>query len=175
MTLPRLPLSPAAKEAWVSFHDAIERELRAGGELYDVRDVASKAADNAARLAALFHVFDHDADGAVAQESFEAASRIVAWHLNESRRFFGELALPAELAGAAQMDRWLLEYCQQRQTGAVPRRDIQRLVTPATLRRKDAFCAALRELAEAGRIREVATGSRKVVQVNPLLLGGGTE
>ena len=83
--------------------------------------------------------------------------------------------VPAELAGAAQMDRWLLEYCQQRQTGAVPRRDIQRLVTPATLRRKDAFCAALRELAEAGRIREVATGSHKVVQVNPLLLGGGTE
>ena len=32
---------------------AIESELASGGELYDVRDVASKSADNAARLAAL--------------------------------------------------------------------------------------------------------------------------
>ena len=55
---PVLPLSPDAKGAWVKFHDAIEAELANGGELYDVRDVASKSADNAARLAALFQVFE---------------------------------------------------------------------------------------------------------------------
>ena len=54
---PVLPLTADAKAAWVAFNDAIEGELRTGGELYDVRDVASKCADNAVRLAALFQIF----------------------------------------------------------------------------------------------------------------------
>jgi putative DNA primase/helicase len=37
-----LSFTPEAKEAWIAFHDAIETDLKAGGELYDVRDVASK-------------------------------------------------------------------------------------------------------------------------------------
>ena len=59
LTPAMLSLSPEAKRAWVEYHDAIERELASGGELYDVRDVASKSADNAARLAALFQMFEH--------------------------------------------------------------------------------------------------------------------
>ena len=112
-----------AKAAWVAFHDAIEGELRTGGELYDVRDVASKSADNAARLAALFQVFE-GGGGAINAESFESASRIAAWHLNEARRFFGELALPAELANAARLDTWLIEHCRRERTHIVPRRDV---------------------------------------------------
>ncbi|MCF8211594.1 MAG: DUF3987 domain-containing protein [Rhodoferax sp.] len=57
LTPAMLTLSPDAKQAWVTFHDAIETELANGGDLYDLRDVGSKAADNVARLAALFHVF----------------------------------------------------------------------------------------------------------------------
>ena len=54
LTPAMLSLAPDAKAAWVEYHNAIESELASGGELYDVRDVASKSADNAARLAALF-------------------------------------------------------------------------------------------------------------------------
>ncbi|MBS3916999.1 MAG: DUF3987 domain-containing protein, partial [Sulfuritalea sp.] len=53
LTPAMLSLAPDAKVAWVGYHDAIESELASGGELYDVRDVASKSADNAARLSAL--------------------------------------------------------------------------------------------------------------------------
>lgn len=49
-------LAPEAKAAWVEYHDAIEQELASGGELYGVRDVASKSADNGARLGALFQI-----------------------------------------------------------------------------------------------------------------------
>lgn len=41
-------LSAEAKQIWIQFHDDIESELRQDGELADLRDVASKAADNAA-------------------------------------------------------------------------------------------------------------------------------
>ena len=51
-----LALSPPAHAAWVQPNDRIERALAAGGDFADIRDVAAKAAENVARLAAPFHV-----------------------------------------------------------------------------------------------------------------------
>ncbi|MEK6212231.1 MAG: YfjI family protein [Pseudomonadota bacterium] len=170
---PLLALAPEAKTAWVAFHNAIEGELASGGELYDVRDVASKSADNAARLAALFHVFESGMGGAVGLEAFDGASRIAAWHLNESRRFFGELALPVELANAARLDSWLIEYCRRQRTHLVPIAKLQQ-GGPGVLRSKATIETAMRELEEAGRARWVRDGKRKMIAVNPaLLIEGG--
>lgn len=168
-----LPLAADTKDAWVRFHDAIEGELRSGGELYDVRDVASKTADNAARIATLFQVFEHGRDGAVGLAAFEGASRIAAWHLHEARRFYGELALPEEQADVARLDSWLLDYCQREKTNLVPRREVQRNVTPGHLRQKTALDSALAELEEAGRVRLIQEGRRKEIHINPALLEGG--
>jgi putative DNA primase/helicase len=161
-----LSLAPDAKAAWVEYHDAIESKLVTGGELYDVRDVASKSADNAARLAALFQKFEHGMGGAVGLDSFERASRIAAWHLSESRRFFGELALPAELADAGRLDCWLIGYCQRERTHFVPTREAQRL---GPVRDKEKLTTALRELEELDRVRVVQEGRRKTIKVNPTL------
>jgi putative DNA primase/helicase len=162
-----LPLTPEAKAAWVEYHNAIESELASGGELYDVRDVASKSADNAARLAALFQRFEGAGD-AVGQAAFEGASRIAAWHLHEARRFFGALALPAELANAARLDGWLIEYCQRKRTHFVPTRKAQRF---GPIRDKEKLAAALRELEEYDRAKVVRKERLKVIEVNPALAG----
>jgi putative DNA primase/helicase len=162
-----LTFTPAAKAAWIAFYDALEIELRTGGELYDVRDVASKTADNAARLAALFHVFTHGIGGAVDVDSFEGASQIAAWHLSEARRFFGELALPVELANSARLDAWLIEYGKRERTYIIPRREAQR---SGPVRDKDALKHALQELDELGRARLVVEGRRKEIFINPALL-----
>lgn len=164
-----LTFTPEAKTAWVAFHDALESELCSGGELYDVRDIASKTADNAARLAALFHVFEHGFDSAVAYDSFESASRIAAWHLHEARRFFGELALPVELANAVRLDNWLLDNCKRQHTDCVPRRELQRM---GPVRDKEPLKNALKELEDFGRVRLVQEGRRKDIQINPQLLNG---
>jgi putative DNA primase/helicase len=163
-----LTLTPDAKAAWVQFHDAIEGELISGGELYDVRDVASKCADNAARFAALFHVFA-GVGGAVGADAFESASRIAAWHLNEARRFFGELALPAELANAMRLDNWLIDYCRRERTHLVPIAKLQQ-GGPNGLRDKATIATAMRELEEAGRAWLVQEGRRRYVRVNPAVL-----
>lgn len=173
LTPPLLALSPDAKAAWIAFHDAIEGELASGGELYDVRDVASKSADNAARLATLFQVFEHGA-GTVGIQSFAGASRIAAWHLNESRRFFGELALPAELADAARLDTWLIEYCRRGRTHLMPIAKLQQ-GGPSGLRSKATIETAMHELADSGRARWVRDGKRKMIAVNPALLTEGSE
>jgi putative DNA primase/helicase len=166
-----LTLTPEAKAAWVEFHDAIEAELCSAGEYYDVRDVASKTADNAVRLAALFQVFEHGMGGDVGLDAFEGASRIAAWHLDEARRFFGELALPAELADMVRLDSWLIEYCKRQQTHLVPVQKVQQF-GPGGLRRKATMEKALRELEELGRARLMQDGRSKIIKLNPALLIG---
>jgi len=166
-----LELAPDARAEWIAFHDAVETELRDGGDLADVKDVASKAADNAARLAVLFHVFEGGA-GPVSLSAFKAASRIVAWHLSESRRFFGELALPAELADAARLGEWLLGYCRRERVTSVPVSAIQKS-GPGRLREKAKLEPALRELEGLGRVRLHTDGHRKTIDVNPALLSEG--
>jgi putative DNA primase/helicase len=163
-----LALTPEAKTAWIEFHNALETELKSGGELYDVRDVASKTADNAARLAALFQMFEHGAS-AVCLDGMERASRIAAWHLSEARRFFGELHLPPELADAARLDGWIIEHCRREHTHLIPTREAQRL---GPVRDKERLATALRELEELDRVRVTQEGKRKTIKVNPVLARG---
>jgi putative DNA primase/helicase len=163
-----LTLTPEAKTAWIEFHDAIESELKSGGELFDVRDVASKSADNAARLGALFQMFEHGTGDAVGADCFERARRIVAWHLSESRRFFGELALPVELADAARLDSWLIAHCQRERTYMVGKNHVRRY---GPLREKERLDSAIRELAELDHLRLEKDGKRLTIHLNPALAG----
>ena len=168
LTPAMLTLSPDAKAAWVSFHDAIESMLPTGGELYDVRDVASKTTDNAARLAALFHTFTGSI-GPIDLEAMEAAASVTAWHLSEARRFLGELAMPAELANPARLEKWLIEYCKREGTDKVPTREVQRM-GPGGLRDKATFMEAAQELAELGRARLMQDGKKRLIQIRRELL-----
>lgn len=166
LTPAMLTMTPEAKAAWVEYHNAIESELSSGGELYDVRDVASKTADNAARLAALFQMFE-GAGGAIGADAFEGASRITAWHLHEARRFFGELALPAELADAARLDTWLIEHCQRERTHMVGKRHARQY---GPLRDGARLDAAIKELCELERVQVVKDGKSLTIQLNPALM-----
>jgi putative DNA primase/helicase len=159
-----------AKKAWVNFHDAIEKQIGAGGELYDVRDVAAKSADNAARLAALFHVFQHGAAGHISADTFARAARIAAWHLSEARRFFGEIAVPEDASNAARLDGWLIDWCRKKGVSEIAKSDIARQ-GPAPLREKTALNNALAELEDLCRIRLSKETGRMMVQINPALVG----
>jgi putative DNA primase/helicase len=163
-----LSFTPAAKAAWVDFHDAIEAELKSGGELYDVRDVASKTADNAARLAALFHGFTNSVGGAVDVDSFESASRIALWHLSEARRFFGELALPVELANAARLDAWLIDYAKRERTYLVGK---SVALQYGPLRQKSGLDDAIKHLFELDRLQVRKDGKRITLVLHPELIG----
>lgn len=169
LTPTMLEFTPKAKDAWVEYHDEIEGKLGTGGELYDVRDVASKSADNAARVAANFQVFEHGVE-AIGLDAFQGAARIAAWHLNESRRFFGVLALPTEVSDAARLDAWLTDYCRREGTHSVPESRVQ-TYGPSGLRAKAAIEAVLSELRALGRARLLGRGHARLIEVNPALLG----
>lgn len=166
---PLLRLTPEAAQAWRCFHDSVERELREGGELADVRDVAAKAADNVARLAGLFHVLAHGCTGSIGLEHVEAAGRLVAWHLTEARRFFGALALPPELVNAEKLEAWMIPHCREKRSIAIQAGDVLRL-GPSCVRRAGNRDAALEVLTDAGHVRVDTIGKQKRIRLNPALL-----
>jgi len=163
--------SQDAKALWVKFHDAVEVQLRGGGKLYDVRDVASKIADNAARIAALFHVFERGPSGAISLEALTGAVRVATWHLNESRRFFGEIAMPVELSTAARLERWIVKDCRRERTDRITTSRVQQF-GPGDLRSREKIEAAVKELQEHGRAQLIRDGHRKYIVLNPAVLAG---
>ena len=166
-----LELSPDAKKVWVAFHNDVEAELRPGRDMAETRDVASKAADNAARLAALFHLFENGIEGAIGADHMKSAAALAGWHLYEARRFMGEIALDAGTSNAVKLDSWLISYCKQNKVVNVSTRDIQR-EGPNSIRAKAILDVALEELTEAGRVRVMKDKQRKNVEINPALLEG---
>lgn len=171
LTPPMLTMTPEAKAVWIEYYNAIEGELASGGELYDVRDVASKFADNVARLAALLNVFSsknsNNSNSNIQDAEIESAARIVAWHLNESRRFFGELSLPVELADAARLNTWLINHCRDGNMQYVGKNHTRQRGPIRDGKRLD---AAIIELIALDRVRVREDGKRRNIQVNPALL-----
>jgi len=82
------------------------------------------------------------------------------------------LSLPDEQVNALRLDNWLINYCRREKSLFIPRREIQRNVTPVYLRQKSALDITLTELVESGRVRLTQVGRRKDVYVNPALLEG---
>lgn len=164
-----LDLSPAAHAAWVQAHDHIERQLGGAGHYASIRDVAAKAAENIARLAALLHVLDHGPAGEIDESSVESASRIIDWHLHEARRLLADLDAPPELSAAIRFDAWLRDEALR--TGH-PRIASARIYQygPGCVRDSKALKAALALLDERGRARVEQEGRHRFVVMNPALL-----
>ena len=166
LTPSMLTLSPEAKQAWITFHDDIEGQLVTGGQYHDIRDVASKIADNAVRLAGLIHVFEGNG-GPITLEAFLSAQTIVQWHLDESLRFFSEFTMPIELADAASLERWLVDVCRIHSTMFVRKNEVRQ---KGPLRDNKAFQAAINELVALNRIRVGTDGRAAAIFINPALL-----
>jgi len=159
--------SAEAKQIWIEFHDAIETELRQDGKLVDVRDVASKAADNAARLAALFQMFTNGF-GDVSAESIKSATSIAAWHLHEARRLLPHLAMGSKDKSLLAVDQWLIRHCKQAGVTTVAKNDLRQ---KGPVRTANELGRILGELVNLDRVR-VIEKHRITIEVNPALLGG---
>ncbi|MCU0973196.1 MAG: DUF3987 domain-containing protein [Burkholderiales bacterium] len=164
---PPLEMEPDAFDVWRTYHDAVERELRPVGELAGIRDVASKAPENCARIAALFHLYEHGPGGRIGADHLTAAGRIVTWHLFEARRFLAAMAIPKRISNAMRLEEWLVAHCRATGTEVVPIRDAMRL-GPNPVRLKADLLAAVAELADTERARLDDDG--RAIHLNPALL-----
>jgi putative DNA primase/helicase len=169
-----LDLEPAAKALWIDCHDSIEKQLAASGDFSAIPDVAAKAADNVARLAAVLHVFEHGPTGTIGRDMVEGAARIVLWHTYSARSLLGPLSISRELGNAANLSRWLIDRCTIEGVGEFTTTTILQS-GPNGTRSREALDQALRILTDHGHARLREQGKRKLVMVNPHLLGADTE
>lgn len=159
--LPTLFMSKQAKSQWILFFNGIETGLKPQGQWTSIKDFASKAAENAARLAALFHLFD-GREGNITAEHTEQAIEVIKWHLCEARRLFSTETITSDLPDAKKLIAWLVTKQKQQITS----RDIQRL---GPLREKEQRDKAIEMLIEHNLIRTSTIDNKKYIEVNPYL------
>ena len=136
--------------------------------MHDVRDVASKTAENAARIAANFHVFAGENSNQISADHLDAAKSVALWHLYEAQRFFGEIETPRENTDAFKVFQWLQLKCSEEQTTFKLRRKLQ---GRGPVRDSKLLNLALNVLHEHSYCRTVKVGKQIRVEVNPSLLG----
>lgn len=162
INLPTLHFSPAAKHIWITFFNQVETGLKPQGIWCDIKDFASKAAENAARLAALFHLFN-GTEGDIQTESTEQAIAIIQWHLEETRRLLAPFADESPYSDAEKLMRWLKSKELQQTTP----RAIQQ---SSPIRQKIQRDNALSVLIEHQWVRLINRGNQTIVEINPNVL-----
>lgn len=153
-----LRLDSDAFRAWVEFHDAVELQLRPAGEFALMKDFASKTAEQAARIAAIFHVMQYGPSGIIDRGTMAAACQIALWYLAEARRILGMTARADEVEDAQILLGWLRDRAEPPSI-----KDVLRL-GPARLRDSKRRDTAIRLLTDHGLARlEERSGTKRVI------------
>jgi hypothetical protein len=142
-----LELSPEAKAAWVPFHDRIEAAMAPDGALEHLRDVGSKAAENAARIAGVLTIIENPEATIIESEAMASGCELAAWYVAEALRLSDAYRLPPRLRNAIRLLDWLRAK-GKRETSV---REIMQF-GPSPLRNKAEADAALTVLEEHGHV-----------------------
>jgi putative DNA primase/helicase len=166
---PVIDLSPEAREIWRAYHDEVEAELKESGDFFEVRDFASKSAEQAARIAGCFHIWlGYGPEELLSAELMNRAKTIAAWYLMETLRVMNVRSAPQELSDAERLLAWMIEKGERE----YQRNTIAKTGPYAMQKYRDRRDAAICELVKAKIIREVKTGNNAVVyQLNPKVRG----
>jgi putative DNA primase/helicase len=70
-----LELAPKARECWVAYYNEIEQAQQVGKYAEFIKAEASKSADNASRIAGIFHILEYGLTGTVSEQTMEQACR----------------------------------------------------------------------------------------------------
>jgi len=108
-----LTLGPAAKRAWIAFHDTVERGLAPGQPYEAIRAVAGKAAEQALRLAGVLTLVDTFAAEGIPQQAMEAAITLAHYYVDEWVRLGGSGEPPPDMVLANKLVTWLKEKQHQ--------------------------------------------------------------
>lgn len=169
LTPEAIPLSQEAMAAWIETHDTIERQLAEGGDYIHVRDFGSKAAENVARLAAVFQIVEPGPIVAVSEQNIRRARAVVEWHLAEAKRCFSGAANsidPIE-KDSRELLQWMIARAMATGLNTVPTSEIGRS-GPKRVRLKEDRSEPIKKLIARGCVRD--TPHRSAYEINPRLL-----
>ena len=157
-------MEPMAEALWIEFYNAVELAQAEGRELAGARAFASKAAEQAARIAAVIDMVGKPGTLKVTEASMAGAIEVMSFYINEHVR----------LTGSSQEQRRmklltdLLEWLRSRRA-AVPHEDVlQRSPNPLRQLKAAGLKPLIEELTRRGYIR---INSDRAYEVRPHLGG----
>ena len=147
-----LTFSREAAVVWARFADAVEMDQVSGAFLSDVRDAASKTAENVARMAALNQRLESDSLE-ISADNVRRAIELCSWYLTEFKRIFSRPPeVPQEIKDAELLHSWLWAVSQLTSAGRWVRKNDIAQKGPSHLRRKVRWQPALNTLVMQGRV-----------------------
>ncbi|SMC13737.1 hypothetical protein ROA7745_03596 [Roseovarius aestuarii] len=150
-----LHLSSAARNMLIEFSDHVEREQAHGGEFHSITGYASKAQEQAARIAGVLTLWaDLDAPE-VQPDTMANAITLAEFYLSEAARLVDGAIIPPDIAQAEKLRRWLVDSWHE---PAVLPGDILQF-GPNSLRNRKAAGQAISTLVQAGWLVPLNAGT----------------
>jgi hypothetical protein len=160
LTPRELPLSAAAKDAWIEFHNHIEKLSGEGGALAEVRDFASKAAEHAARLSGILTLVADLHAAEIGSAAMEGALLLTDWYVAETSRLSKSGRVDVRLLRAQALLNWL----KSQPSGQARFRELLQFGPNAT-RTKESAEEAIKILLDHGLITEPLARPRLIQAV----------
>ena len=150
-----LGLSPSARALLVRFADAIEGAQADGGSLAHIRGAASKAAEQACRIAGVLTLWADLEAPEVQADAMANGIELAQFYLSEASRLASAATVSAEIARAEALRKWLLTGCTEAE---VLLRDVMQF-GPGALRESPKARAALGLLEKHGWLVPLEPGT----------------
>lgn len=160
-----LNMSAEAEAKWIAFFNHVEAQSGPEGDLKLIRDVAAKAAENAARIAAVIAAVEKGYTDHIGLASMLCGIALAGWYLREALRLAHASRLDPKLMRAQT----LLDWLRARDRPEIGFREILQLGPTAT-RTKAAADDATTLLLAHGWVREINARPKRF-----LLLDDGGE
>jgi hypothetical protein len=151
-----LPLAREARSLLIGFNDAIETAQAPGGDLASVPGYASKAAEQAARIAGVLTLWRDLKAPAVTAGDMADGIALAQFYLSEAARLSDAATVSQEIDRAEALRRWLLDSWRD---DAIMVRDVVRL-GPNVLRESPKARGALGILEGHGWLLKLEAGTR---------------
>lgn len=151
-----LPLAPDARALLTEYADAVELAQRPGAAMSNVTGYASKAAEQACRIAGVLTLWRDLAAPAVEAEDMTSAIELSDFYLSEALRLADAAKVSEETERAERLRRWLVEEWPHSE---VMTRDVVHHAPIRALRETKAATAALGTLERHGWVAALPAGT----------------
>ena len=159
----KLHFSKDARSVWIEYYNKTEFGQKPGGSWEEHTAAASKSAEQAARIAGVFTLFEDPDAEYISPNVMSNAIKVAKYHLNESVRF-------EKQTGSSQLERdahiLLMWLAKQNLDKELTPRDISQF-GPSRFRKLARRDPALLELERSGYLKKVKHEKKTVIKFHP--------
>lgn len=161
-----LKFSPQAQAHWNGIANSYEASMQPGGLYCAAKDFASKAAENIARVAAIFHSFLVEDSDEISSETLQYAINLISYYGEQYLNIFGKFnPVTEQQRDLADLEDWILTTQNNKQWNCIPKAYILQY-GPNRLRDKAKLDLLLDILASSFRITIAKVNKKTVVYAN---------